>query len=51
MSGSCTSQWKSHLSVILDDIPDDFQEDSQDDTENGNKTEALNYFHLLVNNF
>ena len=51
MSGSHTSQWQLHLSVILDDIPDDFQEDSQDDTENGNKTEALNYFHPLVNNF
>ena len=51
MSGSCTSQWKSHLSVILDDIPDDFQVDSQDDTEDDNKMEALDYFHLLVNNF
>ena len=37
--------------TVFDDIQDDFQEDSQDDTEDDYKSEALIYFHLLVNKF
>ena len=32
----------------MDDIPDDFQEYSQDDIEDDNKSEALNYFQLML---